>query len=116
MAAARTPGSWRAAHETALQGSRAAVLDGISVTAGEIIGVSEGKLCACSKDIKEVLVEILEEMGAANRELISVYYGADVSEPEAREIAIEIESLYPDIEVEVLYGGQAIYQYILGAE
>jgi hypothetical protein len=96
--------------------TRAAVLDGISVTAGEIIGVSEGKLCISSKDIKEVIEEILKEMGAANRELISVYYGADVSEPEAREIATQIESLYPDIEVEVLCGGQAIYQYILGAE
>lgn len=96
--------------------TRAAVLDGISVTAGEIIGVSEGKLCVCSKDIKEVLMETLDEMGAANRELISIYYGTDVSEPEAMEMAAQIESLYPDVEVEVLYGGQAIYQYILGAE
>jgi DAK2 domain fusion protein YloV len=96
--------------------TRAADLDGISVTAGEIIGVSEGKLCVSSQDIKKVLAEILEEMDAGNRELLSVYYGADVSEPEAMEIATQIESLYPDIEVEVLRGGQAIYQYILGAE
>ena len=96
--------------------TREAVLDGISVSAGEVIGISEGTLCASGTDINDVLSEVLEEMKAADRELISIYYGLDVSEPEAQEIAAVIESLYPDIEVEVLCGGQAIYQYILGAE
>jgi dihydroxyacetone kinase-like predicted kinase len=55
-------------------------------------------------------------MDVANRELVSLYYGQEVSESEAKEMATKIEHFYPDIEVEVLCGNQAIYQFILGAE
>ena len=50
------------------------------------------------------------------REIVSVYYGADVTEQEAGDVVTQIESLYPDIEVELLPGGQPHYYYILGAE
>jgi dihydroxyacetone kinase-like predicted kinase len=52
----------------------------------------------------------------AGRELLSIYYGADVKEADAEALAAEIEAFYPDLEIEVLFGGQAIYHYILGAE
>jgi hypothetical protein len=47
---------------------------------------------------------------------VTLYYGQDVSESEASAVAEQIEKLYPDIEVELLDGGQAYYYYILGAE
>jgi hypothetical protein len=50
------------------------------------------------------------------RELVSLYYGQDVMEDEATAVAEQIESLYPDVEVEILPGGQPHYFYILGAE
>jgi dihydroxyacetone kinase-like predicted kinase len=55
-------------------------------------------------------------MDVANRELVSLYYGQEVSEPQAKEMAAKIEQFYPEVEVEVLCGNQAIYQFILGAE
>ncbi len=51
-----------------------------------------------------------------DREIVSVYSGADVTQAEANQIASQIESLYPDIEVELLPGDQAHYFYIIGAE
>jgi hypothetical protein len=96
--------------------TRSANLHGVTVEEGEIIGVANGRLCASSSEVSEVLQCILEEMDMKNRELISVYYGSEVSEDDAESLAEEIVSLYPEAEVEVLRGGQSIYQYILGAE
>jgi hypothetical protein len=96
--------------------TRAADLDGVKVQEGEIIGVVDGRLCVASVDPDRVLGTLLEEMDTINHELITVYYGQNVSEQEASQMASQIETIYPDIEVELLYGGQPIYQYILGAE
>ncbi len=96
--------------------TRVADLDGVKVQEGEIIGVVDGRLCVAGTDLDEVLGKLLEEMNASNHELISVYYGQDVSEQEAADMASRREAIYPDLEVELLDGGQPIYQYILGAE
>jgi hypothetical protein len=96
--------------------TRSAQLHGVTVAEGEVIGVANGRLCASSNEMDDVLSCILDEMGVAERELVSVYYGDNVSESEAEKLASKISTLYPDAEVEILHGGQAIYQYILGAE
>ena len=64
----------------------------------------------------EVLHRVLDEMDMSSRELVSIYYGKDVTESEAEAVAALILESHPDVEVELLPGGQAIYQYILGAE
>jgi DAK2 domain fusion protein YloV len=96
--------------------TRSVELDGITVQEGQIIGVVDGRLMAAGEDIDEVLQQVLEEMDVDSRELVSLYYGQDVSESEADELAAKIEEQFSHLEVEVLSGGQAIYQYILGAE
>jgi DAK2 domain fusion protein YloV len=96
--------------------TRSVVLDGVAVEEGQTIGVANGRLCASGQDIDQVLGQLLDEMDMGDRELVSVYYGQDVTEPDALSIAGRIEALFPDVEVEVLSGGQAIYQYIIGAE
>lgn len=96
--------------------TRSAQLHGVTVAEGEVIGVANGRLCASSSDVSDVLKCILDEMDMDHRELVSLYYGDEVTEDEAEELADEISSLYPDAEVEVLRGGQSIYQFILGAE
>jgi len=55
-------------------------------------------------------------MEMEEREIVSVYYGRDISQEEAAQIAAQIEQAYPDVETELLPGGQAHYFYILGAE
>jgi dihydroxyacetone kinase-like predicted kinase len=64
----------------------------------------------------EVLHQVLEQMEMDEREIVSLYYGKDVSVTEATTVAEQIEQLYPDVELELLDGGQAHYYYILGAE
>ncbi len=96
--------------------TRSVELDGVAVDEGQMIGVADGQLCAAGDTTYEVLVKILKGMDMEDRELLSVYYGQDVTEIEAEEVVSSIQSLYPDVEVELLFGGQGIYQYILGAE
>lgn len=96
--------------------TRSVTLDGVEVREGQIIGVVNGRLCVAESDIEEVLQRVLEAMEMGDRELVSLYYGQDVTEEEAREVAEKIESLYPEVELELLSGGQPIYKYILGAE
>lgn len=96
--------------------TRSAVLDGVTVAQGQYIGITNGRLCSSSQEIHGVLPQVLQEMGIEERELLSIYYGADVTEADAEQLAEEIQTLYPELEIEILFGGQAIYHYILGAE
>jgi len=96
--------------------TRSVDLDGVSVEEGQIIGVIDGRLCASGSDVDEVLRMVLAEFEMDERELVSMYYGAGATESDAQQLADMISELYPDVEVEVLAGGQAIYQYIIGAE
>lgn len=96
--------------------TRSVVLDGVHVEEGQIIGIVNGRLCAAAADIEAVLAQILQEMEMGEREIASLYFGQDVTEADAEQVAGRILELYPGVEVEVLSGGQAIYQYIIGAE
>ncbi|MEW5989547.1 MAG: DAK2 domain-containing protein, partial [Chloroflexota bacterium] len=96
--------------------TRSVHLDGVKVKKGELIGLANGRLCASGKELPDVLAHTLAQMGVAERELLSVYYGQDVRPEEAQQVAGQVAELYPEMEVELLDGGQAHYYYILGAE
>jgi len=98
------------------QATRTITLDGVAVHKGELIGLINGRLCASGADLDSVLQTLLDKMEMETREIVSLYYGSDVLAAEAAAIAAQIESEYPDVEVELLSGGQAYYFYILGAE
>ncbi len=96
--------------------SRSVVMSGVQVIEGQIIGLVDGKVCSAGTDMDEVLTNTLRTMAVEECELVSIYYGEDVSEEEAEAVAARIEELYPDVEAELLAGGQPHYMYILGAE
>lgn len=96
--------------------TRSVTLDGVVVNEGEVIGLVNGRLSSAHLELKTVLDDLLAGMGLDEREIVSLYYGQDVTEAEASEVAAHIEEAYPDVEVELLPGGQPHYFYILGAE
>ena len=98
------------------QATRSVTLDGVDVEEGQIIGLVDGRLCASGPEIEDVLTKVLEGMDVAEREIVSIYYGAGVDEAQAAALAERIESAHEDVEVELLPGGQAHYFFILGAE
>ena len=96
--------------------TRTVTLDGVDVAEGNMIGLTDSKLCASGPDITSVLGPTLRKMSLDEREILTVYYGDNVSLSEAQQLVAQIEEQYPDIEVELIYGGQPHYHYILGAE
>lgn len=91
-------------------------IDGKNINAGDIMGIDDEGIKAVSADLAETTKELLKEMVDEDSELISIYYGADVKEEDAKELADYVESVYEDCDVELNYGGQPIYYYIMSVE
>lgn len=96
--------------------TRSVTLDNVEVHEGEYIGLVDGRLCTSDNELTAVLTSVLTAMEMEERELLSIYYGQDISKETASELAAQIEAQYEDIEIELLAGKQPYYFYILGAE
>ncbi|MDA0246097.1 MAG: DAK2 domain-containing protein [Chloroflexi bacterium] len=97
--------------------TRSVEIDGVAVAEGNVIGLLDGKLRAAGEDVETVLAHLLAAVeDLEERELVTLFYGADVSDEDAAEVAEQITTAYPELEVEVQAGGQPYYFYILGIE
>lgn len=116
VAAAMRTASQQVATGEITTATRSVTLDGVEVKEGEIIGMVNGRLHTSAPEMAGVLTAVLRGMGLEEREILSLYYGQDMTQAQAEEMAAHIEALYPELEVEVLPGGQPYYYFILGAE
>ena len=80
------------------------------------MGLSDSGLAAVGKSIDQTLLELVDAMMNEDAELITLYYGSDISEEDAENAAAKVEEKYPDIDVELQMGGQPIYYYIISVE
>lgn len=95
---------------------RDADIDGVAVQAGEIIALFNRKLVFSATDLEAACLGLLEKANAADFELITLFYGSDVSKHEANHIADTIRTTYPDLDIELQDGGQPHYQFIISIE
>ena len=91
-------------------------IDDKEIHEGDIMGIGDSGILAVGKDLEETTKELIANLVDEDSELISIYYGEEVSEGEAEKFAGEIEELYPDIDVDIQFGGQPIYYYVLAVE
>ncbi len=91
-------------------------IDGKEINAGDIMGIDDEGIKAVSADLETTSKELLSNMVDEDSELISIYYGADVKEEDAKAFADYVEETYGDCDVEFNYGGQPIYYYIISVE
>ncbi|MFN3331590.1 MAG: DAK2 domain-containing protein [Caldilinea sp.] len=98
------------------QAVRSATVDGIEVKQGDIIGLHDEKLVSCGSGVTDVALELLEKMGASNAALITIYFGDFVAEAAAQDFAETVRQEYPEQDIELTYGGQPHYHYILSVE
>jgi len=91
-------------------------LDGLEIRKGQFIAIlSDEDLIARADKIGDVILEALGKAGADKAEIVTIYYGAEIKGVEAQEIAQDIRDRY-HTEVEVVYGGQPHYNYIISLE
>ena len=91
-------------------------IDGKEIHKDDILGLSDQGLAAVGKTINNTLLEMIQTMMDDDSELISLYYGEDVSEEDAEAITAKVEEKYPDVDVELQPGGQPVYYYIVSVE
>jgi len=96
--------------------TRTVEIDGVSVEQGQVIALVNGKLAVSTASVAESCLGALEKAGTAERELITLFYGEDLSTTEANRIVDAIRTAYPAQEIELQDGGQPHYQFIISVE
>lgn len=91
-------------------------IDGKDIRQGNIMGLDNKTILSVGTDIKETTIDLIKALIDEDSQLVSLYYGEEITEEIAQELADELSSDYPNIDVDVQYGGQPIYYYILSVE
>lgn len=91
-------------------------INGIAIKVDDIMGIDDEGIKKVGQDVEKVTLELLEEMVDEDSELISIYYGADTTKEQAEALLEKVEETYGDCDVQLEYGGQPIYYFLLSVE
>ena len=91
-------------------------IDDKEIRQGNIMGIGDHGILAVGEGIEDTAAETVKAMADEESEIISIYYGSDVTEEDAQKLADRLEEAYPDLDVEINEGGQPIYYYVISVE
>ena len=91
-------------------------IDGKEIHMNDIMGIGDSGILSVGTEIEATTLDMLAQLVDEDSELISIYYGADVTEEDAAALTEKIEELYPEVDVDTHSGGQPIYYYVLAVE
>ncbi len=95
---------------------RTTTVDGLYIQKKQAIGLLNGKIVVSDNEIEDALVDTIQKADTENAEIITLYYGEEINEEQAKAIADKLERQYPDIEIEIVNGNQPHYHYIASIE
>ncbi len=95
---------------------RDTMIDDKEIKQGDYMGIGDKGILSVGADVTDVTFEMIRNMMDDSLELISIYYGADVTAEAAEELKARVEEAYPACDIELQFGGQPIYYYIISAE
>lgn len=95
---------------------RDTVMNGIEIREGNIIGIAEKEMIAAGDEVDEVAKKLVEKLVDEDSAIITLFYGENVTEEQAEELRGELEEKFEDIDVELYYGGQPLYYYLISVE
>ena len=90
--------------------------DGLEIKKDDIIGLSEKQILSSGSDVGTVTKSLLSKLINDDIEIVSLFYGQNISEKQAQDLLEELEEEYPDIDIELYDGGQPLYYYIISVE
>lgn len=91
-------------------------IDDKEIRQGNIMGIGDHGILAVGEGIEDTAAETVKAMADEESEIISIYYGSDVTEEDSQKLADRLEEAYPDLDVEINEGGQPIYYYVISVE
>lgn len=95
---------------------RDTVINGIEIKRGNIMGIGDKEILSVGTIVEDTALDMLEKMVDDDSEIIGIYYGEDVDETDAKDFAIDVKNKFPNVDIEIHYGGQPVYYYIISVE
>lgn len=95
---------------------RDAKMNGWTIVQGQTIGLTDGNIVGVSDSTEDAVVALVEAMGGDESEIVTLYYGAEVTEVDAQALAQHLQERFAGLDVEVYSGGQPVYQYLVTVE
>ncbi len=95
---------------------RDTMIDDKEISKGDYMGIGDSGILSVGTDIDAITQEMVAAMVDDSSELISIYYGCDVEEADAEKLQQALEAAYPSCDIELQYGGQPIYYYVISVE
>lgn len=95
---------------------RDTVMNDIDVKEGNIIGIAEGKLLSAGDSVNTVTTNMIEELVDEDTSIVTLFYGENITEDDANTLCDELCEKFEDIDIELYYGGQPLYYYLVSVE
>ncbi len=95
---------------------RDTTIDDKVIKQGDYMGIGDKGILSVGRDLDTITRAMVDAMMDDEAELVSIYYGAEIDEKDAEKLTAELSEKYPDCDVELQYGGQPIYYYIISVE
>ena len=95
---------------------RDTVFEDKEIKEGDIIGIHNGRIETVGQNVHDIALDLVGHVVEEGDSLITIYYGQDTSEEDAQALGAEVAELFGDLDVEVQYGGQPLYYYLISAE
>ena len=95
---------------------RDTVIDDKEIKQGDFMGLGDSGILSVGTAISEVTMTMIDEMMSDEAELISIYYGSEITDEDAEKLRTQVEEKYSSCDIELQYGGQPIYYYIVSVE
>ena len=91
-------------------------IDEFTIKEGQLLGIVEGKIKAVGDEMEQLIKDTLDQMEIDDAELVTLYYGADITEDAANDLLEDLEEQYEELEFELYRGAQAVYSYLISVE
>lgn len=95
---------------------RDSVVEGMHISDGDYIGMADGRLVVSGHDLNILTIELVRNMVDEDSGLVTIYFGADTTGAEAQTILSKLEDEFADLDFELHYGGQPLYNFIISVE
>ena len=95
---------------------RDTVINGIDIKRGNIMGIGDTEILSVGTIVEDTALDMLDKMVDDDSEIIGIYYGEEVDESSAMDFAKDVKSRFPGVDIEIHYGGQPVYYYIISVE